>query len=92
MADSVLVLYVKRNGLPINRIGISVSRKVGNAVKRNRIRRLIKEQIRLYDRLHGMEFRKGYDLVVVARKAAVYSGFDKIGESLLGLLKKQKVL
>ena len=91
MANRLLVLYIKENGLPINRLGISVSRKVGKAVIRNRIKRLIKEQIRL----HEGEICQGYDLVIVVRAAAAAlpkdTAFKQIGESLLNLVDRHKI-
>jgi len=57
-------LYVMKNDLGINRLGITVGKKFGKSVKRNRMKRLIRENYRLYE-----EFvKKGYDLVFVARK------------------------
>jgi ribonuclease P protein component len=58
-----LTTYAKPNGLPHARLGMSVSRKVGNAVRRNRIRRLIRESYRLMQH----DFPCGYDLVIVVR-------------------------
>ena len=65
-ADKVMVLHVKKNGSEKNRLGISVSKKVGNSVVRHRIRRLVKEAYRLNEE----KFRKGYDLVFSARADA----------------------
>ena len=58
-----LTVYAKPNGLAHPRLGMSVSRKVGTAVRRNRIRRLIRESFRLLQ--HDLPW--GYDLVVVVR-------------------------
>jgi ribonuclease P protein component len=58
-----LTLYALPNDLGHPRLGMSVSRKVGNAVRRNRIRRLIRESFRLLQH----DFPQGYDLVVVVR-------------------------
>ena len=85
MANRLLVLYVRENELDVSRLGISISRKVGKAVVRNRIRRLIKEQARLFC------VKNGYDLVIVARAAANGADFRQIGESLRNLLDRQKV-
>jgi ribonuclease P protein component len=58
-----LVAYTKPNGLPHYRWGLSVSRRVGNAVRRNRIKRLLRESIRLTQ----SDFAGGYDVVLVVR-------------------------
>ncbi len=59
-------MYILENGLKINRLGISVSKKVGNSVVRHRLARLIREVFRL----HGDKFNSGLDIVVVARESA----------------------
>ena len=87
VANRYLVLYIRRNGMSVNRLGISISRKVGCAVVRNRIRRLIKEQMRLNEKA----ITEGYDLVIVVRPAATEADFHQIGFSLAGLLDKQKL-
>ena len=54
LANRYLVMYVKDNGLEINRVGISVRKKVGNSVVRHRVKRLIRESYRLQEeRFHG---------------------------------------
>jgi ribonuclease P protein component len=58
-----LALYSRPNDLPHCRWGLSVSRRVGNAVRRNRVKRLLRESIRLLQR----DFPRGYDLVIVVR-------------------------
>ena len=60
------MMYILENGLKINRLGISVSKKVGNSVVRHRLARLIREVFRL----HGDKFNSGLDIVVVARESA----------------------
>jgi ribonuclease P protein component len=62
-ARGPVTVYAKPNGLAHPRLGLSVSRKVGNAVRRNRIRRLLREAMRLMQH----DFPAGYDLVIVVR-------------------------
>ena len=86
-----MVLYICKNECSESRFGVSVSRKIGGAVVRNRIKRLIREQIRL----HENEIAPGFDLVIVVRAAAVLPrdvAFEKIGQALLDLLDRQKIL
>lgn len=66
-ANKYLVMYVLENGQPFNRVGISVSKKVGNSVVRHRLTRLIRESYRLHENM----FNSGLDIVVVARVRAV---------------------
>jgi ribonuclease P protein component len=71
-------LITKRNGQGVTRLGVTVSKKTGNAVKRNRIKRLIRESFRL----NKTHFPQGHDIVVVAKKDARYLDFWKIKEEL----------
>ena len=99
VANRLLVLYVKKNDFTTNRIGISISKKVGQAVTRNRIKRIIKEHIRLNEaKVKGIRNdikEKGHDIVIVVRVAAAdlpkEKTFEKIGRALFDLLEKQKV-
>ena len=65
-SDNYITVFVRKNGLNINRLGISVSKKVGNSVQRHRLTRLIRESYRL----HEDEFNSGLDIVVVVRESA----------------------
>ena len=77
-----------QNGKDYNRIGISVNRKVGKSVVRNRVKRLIKEAYRKYaDRID-----KGYDLVVVARSDTANAGYHDIEMWMKNLLIRHKLL
>lgn len=88
IADSFLVLYARRNRTETNRVGITVSKKLGHAVVRNRTRRRLRE---IY-RLHEAQFLPGYDIVVVARTRAVEAPFDKLTNSYLSLAKRAGIL
>ena len=80
-ANKYLVMYVIKNDLAKNRLGISVSKKVGNSVVRHRIARLFRESFRLSQE----KFHSGWDIVVVARIAAKGKSFDDINNAFLHL-------
>ena len=87
LADKYLVVYILKNESEENRLGISVSKRIGNSVTRNRIRRRIKEYLRVFGNalLQGTE---GFDFVVLARKPAAEADFHILGESLKRLITK----
>lgn len=80
-ANKYLVMYVLKNGKEETRLGISVSKKVGNSVVRHRITRLIRESYRL----NKKEFSSGLDVVVIARASAKGKGFKEIESAYLHL-------
>ena len=88
VADGLLVFYARRNRSQINRVGITVSKKLGKAHVRNRVRRRIREVYRLNEE----QFQPGWDIVVVARSKAVDVPFGKLTASYLNLAKKAGVL
>ena len=87
-ADGYLVLYARKNRTDTNRVGITVSKKLGKAHVRNRVRRRIREVYRLNEAL----FRPGWDIVLVARSKAVDAEFSKLTKSCLTLAKKAGLL
>ena len=87
-ANRYLVLYVRENGLARNRLGVSVSKRVGNSVVRHRITRLVRENYRLREDM----FNSGLDMVVVARVNAKEKSFEEIGSALVHLGKLQGVI
>ena len=78
------VIYCRRTNRPYSRLGITTGVKLGNAVKRNRARRRIRE---LY-RTHEGKLRPGYDVVIVARTRVIYGNFSELERSFDQLMKK----
>ena len=84
-----MVVYTRKNSLPVTRTGYTVSAKLGNAVTRNTVRRRLRE---IY-RLHSGLIRSGTDIIVVARSKAVSADYSVLSEcfldccSRLGLLR-----
>lgn len=87
-ANRYLVLYRIENGTQRNRVGISVSKKVGNSVVRHHLTRLIRESYRL----HETEFRRGYDMIVIARPGAKECTYREVESALLHLGRIQDLL
>jgi ribonuclease P protein component len=86
-ANKYLIMYAKKNQFEYNRIGISVSKKVGNSVIRHRITRLIRESYRLSED----SLLSGLDIIVVARAGAKEKDFAEIESALLHLIKLHKI-
>ena len=91
IANDLLVLYVFKNRRNrdsndniYNKVGISVSKKVGNSVVRSRIKRLITESYRLKE----VNINKGYDFIFVARTKAKDKSYHDIDKSINNLLKR----
>ena len=87
-ANKYLVMYILENQCNRNRIGISVSKKVGNSVIRHRITRLIRESYRLQEDV----FNSSLDIVVLARSTAREVGYKEIESALLHLGGLHKIL
>ena len=86
-ANDLLVLYKKKNHLNENRIGISVSKKVGNSVVRHRLKR----QVREICRLHWDCFLKGYDIIFVLRGKANGAAYVDLEKSVEKLALRHKI-
>ena len=87
-ANSYLVIYCRKNGGTENRIGYTVSKKLGHAVVRNRVRRRLRE---IY-RLNAHKFKPGYDIVVVARSRSVGAPYQKLEAGFLNACGKLGLL
>lgn len=87
-ATSRMVVYYRPNKLEKNRLGLTVSTKIGKAVHRNKIRRRFKE---IY-RLNEEKLVKGYDLVIVARHKARYSEYFELERDFMYLAGKLGLL
>jgi ribonuclease P protein component len=82
VAGRYIVVYVFNNRLSVNRIGITVSKKLGNAVKRNRVKRIIKEAYRL----NQHRFKTGYDIIIVGRSRSVTAKMPDVAACLQDLM------
>ena len=87
-ANKYLIMYVKENGTDRNRIGISVSKKVGNSVVRHRVTRLVRESYRLHENI----FNSGLDMVVVARPTASQAGYHEVESAFLHLARLHRLI
>ncbi|MDD3393534.1 MAG: ribonuclease P protein component [Clostridia bacterium] len=88
IANRHLVMYIVKNGTQGNKIGISVSKKVGKSVIRSHVTRLIRESYRTMEE----EIRSGYDIVVIARVICKDTAYHEINASLRHLFKKHQLL
>ena len=87
-ANSYLVLYARKNRTGENRVGITVSKKLGKAHIRNRARRRLREVYRLNEE----KFQPGWDIVGVARTKSIHGDFQKLTEAYLQLAAKAGIL
>ncbi|CAH2215340.1 ribonuclease P protein component [Tepidibacter aestuarii] len=89
-ANRLLVMYVVKNNLDINRVGFSVSKKIGKAVVRNKVKRRMRESFRLYTNENNLKV--GYDFVFIARMPISESDFMSTQKSMIHLFKKANIV
>ena len=87
-ANRLFVMYVLENGTKQNRIGISVSKKVGNSVIRHHITRLVRESYRLHEDV----FDSGLDIVVIARVNAKNATYKEVESAIFHLGGLHKII
>jgi len=85
-ANSLVVMKAMPNGLNLSRYGFSVTKKVGKAVQRNRVKRLLKEIMRL------QSLRPGWDIVFMARSVAVNADYHQLERAVTKLLARAQLL
>lgn len=88
IANYYLVMYVMKNDIKNNRLGISVSKKVGKSVVRSHKTRLIRESYRLYEK----NIKKGFDIIFIARVNSKDADFNDIKKSMNKLLIKLNLM
>ena len=86
LVNDLIVLKTLPNGLPHSRFGITVGRKVGGAVVRNRVKRLLREVMRL------TYLRPGWDIVLIARPPAASARYARLEKAVKGLLTRAQLL
>ncbi len=88
IGDRYVVLFYRKNNLTYNRLAFLASKKVGNSVKRNRARRLLKESFRLME----LDIPKGYDFIIIARNTIITAKCADVKKSLESAFKRTGVI
>ncbi|MFC1977837.1 ribonuclease P protein component [Chloroflexota bacterium] len=84
--SNLVVMKALPNSLTLSRYGFSVSKRVGKAVTRNRVKRLLREILRI------MPLKSGYDIVFIARPAAATADYVSLKGAVEGLLSRARLL
>ncbi len=84
--SSLLVMKALSNSLALSRCGISISRKVGKAVVRNRVKRQLREVLRL------TPLKPGWDIVFIVRPPAATASYAELKKTVAGLLSRARLL
>ena len=87
-AGGYIVVYAMKNRLGTNRIGLTAGKAVGNAVKRNRAKRLIRESYRFLEH----DIKQGYDFVIVARGRCVGKSLQQISKDMEYAMRKLELI
>lgn len=85
-ANSLIVLKAAPNRLTLSRYGFSVTKRVGKAVQRNRVKRVLREIMRL------QSLKPGWDIVFIARSAAVNADYHQVEGAVIDLLTRAQLL
>ena len=84
--NGLLVMKALPNGLTLSKYGISVSKRIGKAVARNRVKRLLRETLRL------TQLKPGWDIIFIARRAAGGANHASVEKSVNTLLSRAQLL
>ena len=87
VGDRYVVIFYMKNGLDHNRLAFLASKKVGNAVTRNRARRLMKESVRTMEKIE----KQGYDIIFIARKTINGRKCEEVQNSIIKALKRTEL-
>jgi ribonuclease P protein component len=85
-ANEFVVLRTLPNGLEWNRYGFVAGKRIGKAVVRNRVKRLLREAVR------AAPTKTGWDVVCIARSQAATANYHELGASVAGLLRRARIL
>jgi len=87
-SHALLVVRIRRNDLEVTRFGLSTGRKLGGAVVRNRVRRRLREALRVM----APSFQPGWDVLIIARSPVIAADYQKLAGALQSLLRRGGVL